>query len=82
MIISSQLRQSVGKFRTALNDLLSKHWNRMTKGDRDLLRSFLWRLQSDPLVAYPLGVYKVTPSVLISVFGVVVSYAIVLLQST
>jgi hypothetical protein len=46
-----------------------------------LLRSFLWRLQADPLVAHPLGVYKVTPSVLLSVFGVIVSYVIVLLQS-
>lgn len=81
MLISSQLHRSVNKFRTALNDLLSQNWNRMNKGDRDLLRSFLWRLQADPLVAHPLGVYKVTPSVLLSVFGVIVSYVIVLLQS-
>lgn len=81
MIISSQLHRSVSKFRTALNYLMSKHWNRITKEDRDLLRSFMWRIQSDPLVANPLGVYKVTPSVLLSVLGVVVSYVIVLLQS-
>nr|CAH0100635.1 unnamed protein product [Daphnia galeata] len=81
VIISSQLHRSVSQFRTALNDLMSKHWNRITKGDRDLLRSFMWRIQSDPLVASPLGVYKVTPSVLLSVLSVVVSYVIVLLQS-
>lgn len=81
MLISSQLHRSVNKFRTALNGLLSQNWNRMSKGDRDLLRSFLWRLQADPLVAHPLGVYKVTSSVLLSVFGVIVSYVIVLLQS-
>jgi hypothetical protein len=78
VIISSQLHSSVTKFLSALNDLMSKHWNRITKEDRDLLRSFI---QSDPLVASPLGVYKVTPSVLVSVLSVVVSYVIVLLQS-
>ena len=81
VIISSQLHRSVSKFRAALNYLMSKHWNRISKEDRDLLRSFMWSIQSDPLVASPLGVYKVTPSVLLSVFSVVVSYVIVLLQS-
>ena len=80
VIISSQLHSSVSKFRAALNYLMSKHWNRITKEDRELLRSFMWRIQSDPLVASPLGVYKVTPSVLVSVLSVVVSYVIVLLQ--
>ncbi len=81
VIVSSQLHSSVTKFLSALNDLMSKHWNRITKEDRDLLRSFMWRIQSDPLVASPLDVYKVTPSVLVSVLSVVVSYVIVLLQS-
>ena len=81
VIISSQLHRSVSKFRAALNYLMSKHWNRITKEDRELLRSFMWSIQSDPLVASPLGVYKVTPSVLVSVLSVVVSYVIVLLQS-
>ena len=81
VIISSQLHSSVTKFLSALNDLMSKHWNRITKEDRELLRSFMWSIQSDPLVASPLGVYKVTPSVLVSVLSVVVSYVIVLLQS-
>ena len=81
VIISSQLHSSVSKFRAALNYLMSKHWNRISKEDRELLRSFMWRIQSDPLVASPLGVYKVTPSVLVSGLSVVVSYVIVLLQS-
>lgn len=81
LIISSHLHRSTGKFRASLTYLLSKHWNRMTKEDRELFRSFLWRLQIDPLVARPLGVYCITPSVLLSVFGVIVSYVIVLLQT-
>lgn len=81
LIISSQLHRSVGKFRTFLNYLLSQHWDRMTKEERELFRSFLWRLQTDPLVARPLGVYSITPSVLLSVFGIIVSYVIVLLQA-
>lgn len=81
MLISSQLYRSVGKFRMFLNYLLSQHWNQMSKQDRDLLRSFLARLHTDSLVACPLGLYNITPSILLSVVGLVVSYVIVLLQS-
>ncbi|KAI9563147.1 hypothetical protein GHT06_010605 [Daphnia sinensis] len=81
MLISAQLHRSVGKFRMSLNYLLSQHWNQMSKQDRDLLRSFLSRLYTDSLVACPLGLYNITPSILLSIIGLVVSYVIVLLQS-
>lgn len=81
MLISSQLHRSVGKFRMSLNYLLSQHWNQMSKQDRDLLRSFLSRLCTESLVACPLGLYNITPSILLSIVGLVASYVIVLLQS-
>ncbi|XP_057367483.1 uncharacterized protein LOC130688519 [Daphnia carinata] len=81
MLISSQLHRSVGRFRMSLNYLLGQHWNEMSKQDRDLLRSLLSRLYTDSLAASPLGLYNITPSILLSVAGLVVSYVIVLLQS-
>ena len=80
-LISSHLYQVAIKFRMTLNYLLTKHWFQLRKQDRDLLRSFLARLSTDPLVASPVGLYNITPSILLSVLGLVVSYVIVLLQS-
>ena len=81
VLMSSQLHQSVNKLHTVLNYLLGHHWDKMAKEERKLLRSFQTRLQSDQLVASPLGLYYITPTTLLTVFGLVVSYVIVLLQS-
>ena len=81
ILMSSQLHQSVNKLHAVLNYLLGHNWDKMAKEERKLLRSFLTRLQSDQLVASPLGLYYITPTTLLTVFGLVVSYVIVLLQS-
>ena len=81
VLISSQLYRSVGKFSNSLNYLLSQYWDRMSKEERHLLRSFISRLQGDHLVASPLELYNITPTMLLTIFGLVVSYVIVLLQS-
>lgn len=80
-LISSHLHQRTIQFRGTLNRLLNQHWFRLGKPDRELLRSFLSRLSTDHLVASPLDLYNITPSILLSVLGLVVSYVIVLLQS-
>lgn len=80
-LISSQLNRSAEKLRTSLSYLLSKYWDQMAKQDRELLRSLLLRLQSNDLMASPLGLYNITSSSLLSTFGLIVSYLIVLLQS-
>ncbi len=80
-LISSQLHKSVSKLHTFLNYLLSHHWGTVSKDERELLRSFQTRLQSDHLVTSPLGLYHVTPTTLLTVLGLVVSYVIVLIQS-
>lgn len=80
-LITSHLERSASKLRNSLNYLLGKNWNQITKQDRDLVRSFLSRLQCDPLLACPLGLYNITASTLLTVLGLVVSYVIVLLQS-
>ncbi|XP_046636894.1 uncharacterized protein LOC124315327 isoform X2 [Daphnia pulicaria] len=80
-LISSHLHQRTIQFRGTLNRLLNQHWFQLGKPDRELLRSFLSRLSNDHLVASPLDLYNITPSILLSVLGLVVSYVIVLLQS-
>lgn len=42
---------------------------------------FIGRIQSDPDAATPLGLYNVTPSFLLTVASLSVSYLIILLQS-
>jgi hypothetical protein len=80
-LISSHLHQRTIQFRGTLNRLLNQHWYQLRKPDRELLRSFLSRLSTDHLVASPLDLYNITPSILLRVLGLVVSYVIVLLQS-
>lgn len=80
-LISSHLHKRTIQFRGTLNRLLNQHWDQLSKPDRELLRSFLSRLSTDHLVASPLDLYNITPSILLSVLGLVVSYVIVLLQS-
>ncbi len=80
-LISSYLHQRTIQFRGTLNRLLNQHWYQLRKPDRELLRSFLSRLSTNHLVASPLDLYNITPSILLRVLGLVVSYVIVLLQS-
>ena len=80
-LISSHLYRSAIKFRVTLNHLFNQHWFQLSKPDRELLRSFLLRISTDHLIASPLDLYDITPSILLTVLGLVVSYVIVLLQS-
>ena len=78
-LISSQLYQSVTKLRDFLTDKVGRNWVHIGENDRQLLCSFIERLQYDNIVACPLGLYNITPSTLLTVLGLVVSYVVVLL---
>ena len=80
-LITAKLHQSVKNLRNILTYQLGRNWGLIKYGDRQLLCSFLERLQYDDIAACPLGLYNITPSILLTVFSLIVSYVIVLLQS-
>jgi len=49
--------------------------------ERRVIKSFLGRLEHTTLGANPSGFYKVSPSVLLTLLSLIVSYTIILLQS-
>ena len=48
---------------------------------RDIMLAFLNQVQQDELAACPLGLYKVTPSILLTILSLILSYVIVLIQT-
>lgn len=80
-LISSQLYQAINKFRNFLTERVGQNWGSIGKDDQKLLCSLIERLQSEPISACPLGLYNIHPSTLLTIFSLVVSYVIVLLQS-
>jgi len=62
---------------------LSAHRSRSSnKEERRVIKSFLGRLEHNTLGANPSGFYRVTPSVLLTLLSLIVSYTIILLQSS
>lgn len=80
--LAARVNQSACRLRTTLLDLLSQHWKRIPKEDRDILVTLLSRLQqSDRVAACPSNLYDVSPSFLLTFSGLAFSYVIILLQS-
>lgn len=52
-----------------------------TKEERRILKAFIGRLENNHLAACPSGLYNITPSMLLTMLGLIVSYTIILLQS-
>ncbi len=69
------------RLKANLTRLLSRHWDRIPQGDREILTVFLSRLQNDRVAACPSSLYYITFNFLLNVAGLVVSYEIILLQS-
>lgn len=80
-LLNAELYCASERLRAALGSLLSEHWDSIPKDERDVLVIFLSRLQTDPLAANPVGMYKVMPSILLTLISLTVSYVVILLQS-
>lgn len=66
---------------SAVTTLHSREWPSMNRDERSVLRAFLNQLQQSRLTASPCQFYDVTPSLLLAVISLVVTYTIFLLQS-
>lgn len=80
-LLSAQPYCDCERLRAVLGGLLSEYWDLVPKEERDLLVVFLSRLQSDPLAAIPGGLYKITPSILLTMTSLTMTYLVILLQS-
>ena len=78
----SHLRTSCCELKSAVADLLSKKWDFLAQEQRNILTSFLIRLDKRDAVARPLNLYDIDPTNLLSLLTVLISYVIVLLQVT
>lgn len=79
--LASRLYCSSMRLRTTLAALLSEHWDSVPKDDHVIVSVILGRLQSDPLSASPLHMYQISPSLLLSIASLSITYLVILLQS-
>jgi hypothetical protein len=80
-LLTAQLYRASDRLRSHLAVLLTRYWDSIPKEERKFLVHFNGRIQTDPLAATPLGLYNVTPSFLLTVASLGVTYVIILLQS-
>lgn len=80
-LLTSKIFHASQHLRTVLASLLNRDWDSITKNERDILFALLDCLRSDPLAASPLGLFRVTPSILLNMTSLIMSYVIIMLQS-
>ena len=72
---------SCENLRNSVADVLSSQWHLLSEEHRDLLTSFLLRLNSNNIAASPLNMYTIDPSNVLTLFTLHTSYSMFLLQS-
>ena len=68
------------KLRRTIAEILSSKWDSLPEEDRQLLVAFQERLGSENMAAMPYDLYTVSPSNLLSMFSLIVTYVVVLFQ--
>ena len=76
----SHLTMSCGRLKSAIALVLSRKWNILSEEDRLLLTTFQERIDKDELNASPFDLYTVSPSNLLSMLSLIVTYTIVFIQ--
>ena len=79
--LMSHLYLSCGEFKNSVASLLSKKWNLMSGEHRDLLTSFIVRLDKGNMAASPLNLYTIDPTNLLTLLTIHISYIVFLVQS-
>jgi hypothetical protein len=77
----SHLFRSRELLQTALITSLNKNWFNLNAEQRKTLSSFQDQVERDQLTANPLGLFSVTPGILLTITSLSVSYIIILIQS-
>ena len=80
--LTTWLKSSGDELKNTLAGLLSEKWLQLSVEDRKLLVFILNRLQKDNLAACPLNLYTIDRTFMLSLAALIVSYVIILVQST
>jgi len=78
----AKIHKNCDLFVTAIARLSASICCSLNKQERRLTKSFLDRVQFAGLVACPAGFYTITPSVLLTLLSLIITYTIILLQQT
>ena len=81
-LLAAQLFSSSKKLNLSLSSLLAKHSVQLSKEDYCFASNFLIHLQEHQLAARPLDLYSISYSNLLTITGLVITYVIVLLQTS
>jgi len=79
--LMSKLKKRSNSLTRTVTKLLAFRCNFSGKEERCNIKAFLSRLNFDGLSTCPSGFYHITPSILLNLFSLTVSYTIILLQS-
>lgn len=80
-LLTAKIYYASEDLRNQLSSSLNQYWDVTPKDERDILIKLLNCLQADPFAATPLDLYRVTPSVLLTMISLILSYVIIMLQS-
>ena len=77
----SRLYFSKDKLQKSIADHLSLKWYEVDENDRQLLVTFLARLEKDEMCVCPMKLYSINPSNLLGISATIINYFIVLAQA-
>jgi len=82
VVLMSKVRTSSNQLYSTVTAVQLRSWTFLGPKEHLILQSFLSQLQNDRLVASPCHLYKITSSILLAMLSLVITYTIVLIQST
>ena len=81
LLLTNTLGSSARALRISAVHLQSHYWFSLQPSDHNVLQKFIKQLELDSLAACPYDFYRITPTILLHVSTLIISYIIVLLQS-
>jgi len=81
VFLISKVSQSSSQLRSTVACLMLRRCSLSDKEERRIIKSFMNRLENNQVSACTAGFYNITPSVLLTLLSLIVSYTIILLQS-
>lgn len=82
ILLCSRLYTSGEYLQSRISRFLALTWFHLQPSERQFFTAFLVRVQDRGTVASPLGLYPIRPSILLALLSLLVTYLIVLLQSS
>lgn len=82
ILLCSRLHTATENVQSKVSRYMAIMWFRLKPSERQFFTAFLVRVQDRGTVASPLGLYPIRPSILLALLSLLVTYLIVLLQSS